>query len=631
MSPLNESQARHVRATFGHVDQILGKVERLARGELSPLAVEHADVAPDETRLLLSSVSVARARMLATLDRLGIPRPRQTVSARWGIHTALMYADIALAELDARGLRAYGAVDPATASELEALASDLGASLHRAAALLQEHESGGLAERLASLGGPAGEVLRALERLSTEHALAEVRQLIAAAAERAGAATFDVGVFGRVSAGKSSLINALAGTPVLPVGATPATAVPLRVSRGSTGADVHMLDGSSRAIAAADIAEFGTEERNPENRLGVRAIEVRAPTVPEGLRFVDTPGVGSLASSGPAQAFAWLPRCDYGLVLVAAGSPIGHDDVALVSGLAHAGITCRVLLSKSDLLAPDERDRSLAYVDRELRSALGPGQVVPAQPVSTVPSHAGELQVLRRDLLGPLARDHARASGEALRARLHRLVRATGAALAGRSQGADDRLVKVQKARLAAREEIERETAAFGAGGLRIFEGAVGALVAAWARDEDGHTAVRRALVLAASDALATIRAIVERPQIGGASEAVRRRVPPLFDPEWLDRLPDLTPPRLGRQIAGGLLARRRLEPMRSALAEALDRYASRLRAWGLAGLEDAGSELPIEPDTAEGPLPKSLAELDALIDGTAREAHAPANAPRPA
>lgn len=71
--------------------------------------------------------------------------------------------------------------------------------------------------------------------------------------------------------------------------------------------------------------------------------------VPAGLRFLDTPGIGSLSQSGPAQAFAWLPRCDLGVVLVAAGNPVGTDDLALLTGLTRAGITARVLLSKSDV------------------------------------------------------------------------------------------------------------------------------------------------------------------------------------------------------------------------------------------------------------------------------------------
>lgn len=84
---------------------------------------------------------------------------------------------------------------------------------------------------------------------------------------------------------------------------------------------LYLVDETQREIGVAALPEFATEEHNPENRLGVRAIEVTASTVTEGLRLLDTPGGGSLNANGPASAFPWLPRCDLGLVV---GRALGH-------------------------------------------------------------------------------------------------------------------------------------------------------------------------------------------------------------------------------------------------------------------------------------------------------------------
>jgi len=615
MSKLNPSQARSVAATFQYVDGVLSGAERFARGELSPLAGERADVAPDEGRLLLSSVAVARERMLAALDRLGIPRPQPKLSARWGIETGLKFAASALGELDTAHLRGYGAVDAEAARELEALAADLEAVLRRAVALLHERDAGGLAERLGALRGPAGEMLRALERLSTERGLADVRSLIAAAAERASSTTFDVGVFGRVSAGKSSLVNALAGTPVLPVGATPETAVPLRVRRGPLGAVVHLLDGDCRAVEVDQVAAYGTEEHNPQNQRGVREIEIQAPTVAEGLRFLDTPGVGSLATSGPAQAFAWLPRCDLGLVLVAAGGPVGPDDVALVAGLTNAGIACRVLLSKSDLLPPDERDRALAYVRRELATGLGGRSAVEVEAVSALAACRDQLEELQLRVLEPLAADHARAGRDALRRRLHSLVAATGAALAGRTYAPDDRFVERHAARLAAGARIRSEAEDLAGSHSLLLAEAAGALTAAWARGEDGSSAVRGVFLDAASRALAAVREAADALSAATPGDPTPPSLPPLFDAEFLNRMPDLSPPRLARWFPGRAAAARHLQPIAAALRAALERYAARLEAWGRARLEEHGTGFrPAEPadDIPEQGL---LAELAALVE----------------
>ncbi len=615
MSGLNENQVRRVLATFSHVDSLLREIERVSHEDLSPFAQERADLAPDEARLLRSFVALARERMVGALDRLGIPRPVPGTSARWSAGTALTFADIALSEITEATLRGYGELDPAAAAELMALTADLRALMARGKALLHEHEPGALAERVAAVPGVAGEVLRAVERLSTEHGLAELRPLIAAAAERALGATFDVGIFGRVSAGKSSLINTLVGQPVLPVGVTPVTAVPIRIAHGEARATVIRLDGSARAIDLAELPEYATEARNPQNIKGLRAIEVSVPGVPPALRFLDTPGVGSLASSGPAQAFAWLPRCDLGLVLIAAGTAVGHDDLALVTGLARAGIACRVLLSKADLLAPDEVERALAYVRRELAAALGPEHGIDVHAVSTVRGHDASLARLRSGVLAPLAADHGAAAKRALKARLHRLVAAAEAAMNGDRGGRAPRL-EGYHARAAAAEVVRRETDRLTNDADRTLHDAADALALAWAEHGDPAGAVRRSILNAGARALATVRAAVDevRRSAGGDVTADRRRLPPLFDPELLGALPPLAPPPMARHLLGRRIALARLEPLAQPLREALSRYAARLYAWGMGQIEEL-AEPDTNPERTDRPTSPELARLDAMID----------------
>lgn len=617
MSSLNENQVRHVVSTFAHVDRLLGDIGRFARGELSPFAKERADVSDAEARLLLAAVERVRTRLLQALDRLGLPRPAPSVSARWSAEVALRFAEIALSDLNAEQLRGYGAVDGAAAIELTALADDLRRLLDQSRALLHEQDEHGLAERLASLPGYVGEVLRALDHFSTEHALPEVRSLIAAAAERALSATFDVGVFGRVSAGKSSLINALIGVPALPVGATPVTAVPIRIAHGgSAAASVHLADGSSRPIDADAIAEYATERENPGNAKGVRSIALTLPSVPPGLRLLDTPGVGSLSSSGPAQTFAWLPRCDLGLVLVAAGSALGREDLALVTALRGAGLACRVLVSKADLASADELAQATAYVGRELRAVLGPVHGVSVHAVSVAPARRAELDALRRDVLEPLARDHEQEAARAMRARLRSLIATADAAARGRVDSAAVSARDV-RARDTATEAIRGASDALPKQGEAILQRVADAVAAAWSAHEDGRAAARNVLVSAGANALTAITDAVERARhevgLDGADDA--RRLPPLFDPEWLDSLPPLTPPAVGRQLLGRSVAQRRLAPLERPLREALSRYGTRLYAWGMARLgeisETAASGVPTDAPRPQDP---KLARLASLI-----------------
>jgi len=614
MNDLSGPQRRHVIASFGEVDRLLQAVERVGRASPSPFSMERPDLAPDEARLLLSFVELARNRLLAAMDRLAIPRPAPTVSARWSIETSLRFAEIALSELTPESLAGYGAVDGPAGDEVHALAEDLRALIRRGAALLRGLDPEELGRRLAGLPEPAGGVLRALERLSREHGIPDTRALIGAAAERAGASAVEVGVFGRVGAGKSSLINAMVGTPVLPVGATPVTAVPVVLGRGEAGAMVSFYDGGARAVALEDLPLYVTEEHNPQNRRGVRAVVTAVPTAPHGVRLLDTPGVGSLAGSGPAQAFAWLPRCDLGLVLIQAGSPVGREELALVSGLAHAGIACRVLLSKVDLLSDIERERAVAYVGDELNGIQG-GAGPAVRAVSTRPEGVADLDAFRRDVLEPLARDHARVAQEALRARLHRLVALTAAGI----QPAHAPEVGTAAARtpITGAAVIERETRRLARSAPEAMRAAAQALAEAWERGADATLAVRDALLTSTAGALTAIRAATSGETGGapGSPSGLARRLPPLFDPEFLDRLPTFTPPRIGRRVRGPAVAARELRPLAAPLGQALGRYAERVRAWGLSLLDEATAAEREFAGTAPVALGGELARLDALID----------------
>lgn len=615
MSPgLNEHQVRRILATFGYVDDLLKSVEALAHPDTSPFSRERPDLSPDEARLLLSFVSGARARMLAALDRLGIPRPEQKLSAGRSASTALRFAQVSLSELNTRSLRGYGSLDQAAGGEVTAVAADLETLMRRGMDLLSEQEAGGFAEQIGSLRGPAGEVLRALLQISTERSLAEVRPLIAAAAERAMATTFDVGVFGRVSSGKSSLINALVGGEALPVGATPVMAVPVRIRRGDPAVEVRFRAGRAEKATLAELPSYATEQHNPQNRKDVLSIEASLPTAPEGLRFVDTPGVGSLTASGPAQAYAWLPRCDLGVVLVAAGTPLGRDETALVAGLRHAGIECRVLLSKADLLDPGEAERARAYVASELAPTLGGDDPINVLPVSTRPGHAEGLQRFRTEVLEVLAADHVRRANRALKTRLRRLIAVTAAALEGSGVTVESAGIDLERRRGAASEAIGRETDRLAGSARTVLEATAEAVADAWAAGQDGASAARMAIQAAAGRALSVVRGAVEAARSNAEAAPETRRVPPLFDPEFLDAIKELPPPRLAPGFLRSGAARRAVAPLLPFLDDALARFAVRIRAWG----EGALKELQATPDDAPtgNVRNEELAALERLVDG---------------
>jgi GTP-binding protein EngB required for normal cell division len=609
---LNANQERWVTTTFVHLDTLLGAIDRLTMESISPFQRERPDLSPDEGRLLRALTAQLRRRLVEALDVLGLPHPQHTQSARWSVGTTLNFVNIALSELTPTSLRGYGALDPATGQLVTALAEQLRAIADRGRDILHEHDPGGLADRLAALPEPARSVLNAVERVSTTRGFVELRPLIAAAADRALATTFDIGVFGRVSAGKSSLINRLVGSAALPVGATPVTAVPIRIGRGDEVAVVRFQSGASQRIAVAEIARFVTEQGNPENVLDVAAVDIALPTVADGVRWLDTPGVGSLGRSGPAQAFAWLPRCDLGLVLIAAGTSISGEDMALVTGLLAAGITCQVLVSKADLLQPEDLTRVLDHLARELRAAVPQSVEIALYPVSSRAESADHLSLWLAASVEPLIADHRHSRRDALLQRLHRLLGAASAALAGRAEprrGTLERVTRHQDAATA----IRRVTDELAASVPTVLGDAAAKVQAAWQRNEDASAIVRALLVAHAGAALASVRAAVDG--VRGATQSApvdaSTRLPPLFDASFLDALPDLHPPAV-KLLARRAMAAGRVDALTDSLGTALSRYSVRLHAWGLRQLEDAGDGGLVALWSA---VPDELQPLHDLID----------------
>ena len=614
---LNESHARRILSTFIYIDQLLHEVERLAHAQGTPhseLAREQLDLSSTEARLVLSLVQTARDRMLVTMDHFGLPRPKADISARWSIMTRFRFVDISLSELTAEAMRGYGAIDDESAAEVTAVVSELRELSARGLALLQPHEGEQLRDRLAKIDGPLGEILRTAEELSTRYGLVEARQLIAAAADRAETSTIDIGIFGRVSSGKSSLINALVGTSLLPVGSTPVTAVPLRVVRGDEAIVVYFADGRSESIDHRELATYATEAGNRDNKRSVASILIQTPALADGLALLDTPGVGSLSQSGPAQAFAWLPRCDLGIVLVAAGTPLGRDELALVSGLTSAGINVEVLLSKSDLLPESERGDAVSYVRREIEQSAGDLEVV-VRPVSVLASDRHLLEAWRDEELVPMVVGRREVARTALARRLRALLGALAAAIRARPT-LDRSRVDLQRARSEAERQIGEAADELESAARTALSHTCDAVVRAWQTGGDARSVARRLLLAVPSRSLARVRSaadsVLDVSTHAGEGETAAR-IPPLFDPTFLDDLPIPPSPGAIDRVFARARARQRLAEVAKALDDAYGTYSRRIRAWGRERLEEnvaRSTMLRLTSNVDSVPELRSLARL---------------------
>jgi hypothetical protein len=201
---------------------------------------------------------------------------------------------------------------------------------------------------------------------------------------------FYVACVGQFKRGKSTLINALIGERVLPVGVTPVTAVPTVIRYGEClGARVRLRDDSWRDMAPADLDLYVSEEQNPGNMKGVVGLEVFAPSplLERGLCLVDTPGLGSVFTENSAATVAFVPRVDAALVVLGADPPLAGEELALIEAIAPRVRDLLVVLNKADRTTDGERSAADRFARELLERRLGG----PAGPIFEV-SAAERLQ-----------------------------------------------------------------------------------------------------------------------------------------------------------------------------------------------------------------------------------------------
>ena len=266
---LTENHRRALTAGFGHIAELLDKIERTVAEEPGPFTRHLQDLTPSQRRLASASVTALRARLADAFKALDMPLPPPTAPASAAVRTYLDFAAIALEDMSPERLRGYGALGADTAALLRLVETDLGVVLRRCRAMLAEGSD--LAARVSGIAD-APDLARFLAEVIERHGLVDLRPALLALLDLLARRSFEIAVFGRVSAGKSSLLNAILGAAVLPVGVTPVTMAVTRVAWGANEAiEVERAGAPPERVPLDRLADYVAEERNPRNRLQVIA------------------------------------------------------------------------------------------------------------------------------------------------------------------------------------------------------------------------------------------------------------------------------------------------------------------------------------------------------------------------
>jgi len=183
----------------------------------------------------------------------------------------------------------------------------------------------------------------------------------------------DVAILGQFKSGKSSFLNSLIGKSILPVGVIPVTTTITRLQYGKRErAIVRHFDGQQTEVDIGAIEEFTSEAQNPANQKNVEVVDLELSSLEKyaGLRLVDTPGLGSIFKYHIEISENWLPEVGTALLAISSDRPLAENDLQLIRDLRKHTPKIALLLTKADLLSPDQQKEVVHFFRTALRREL---------------------------------------------------------------------------------------------------------------------------------------------------------------------------------------------------------------------------------------------------------------------
>jgi small GTP-binding protein len=191
---------------------------------------------------------------------------------------------------------------------------------------------------------------------------------------------FHLVVLGEFNHGKSTFVNALLGSEILPVGITPTTAsINHVVWADNPTAKVMLLTGNSQALDTAQIKDWVTVAGGRADEVAFVEVGYPSDLLKNNVVLVDTPGVNDLNEQRAEVTYGYVPRADAVLFLLDAGQALKDSEQEFLRSrvLENARDRLIFVLGKMDMLSTDEKTAVTDYVKQNLAKMMPDPVVFP--------------------------------------------------------------------------------------------------------------------------------------------------------------------------------------------------------------------------------------------------------------
>jgi GTPase Era involved in 16S rRNA processing len=185
---------------------------------------------------------------------------------------------------------------------------------------------------------------------------------------------FNLAVLGQFKRGKTTLINALLGSRLLPTAVVPLTSIITLIKYGNNlHIEAFFKNGDKKEITLDELPDYVTERGNPENHKAVQYVEVHygSAYLKDGVQIIDTPGIGSTYQHNTAVTYSYLSQVDAAIFLVGVDPPISQVEYDFLNDIKKFVNKVFFLQNKIDQMDENDRIESLEFTRHIIEEKFG--------------------------------------------------------------------------------------------------------------------------------------------------------------------------------------------------------------------------------------------------------------------